>query len=125
MVQDRTKDTRGVEAREAEPIDGAVHSHERNRVHISDYAVVRHRLISHSQNPHPSKVEIIIALNFGRQPSATLAPFASDRRTICPYAARTNIGAARRVAATPANVRHSLACRSERITSILKLGLLI
>src|SRR5438552_1046073 len=67
MVQDRTKDTWGVEAREAEPIDGAVHSHERNRVHISDYAVVRHRLISHSQNPHPSKVEIIIALNFGRQ----------------------------------------------------------
>src|SRR5205814_3432008 len=28
---------------------GAVHSHERNRVHISDYAVVRHRLRSEEQ----------------------------------------------------------------------------
>lgn len=54
VVEQGGKDAWRIKAREAEPIDRALHADERNRPHVADDAVIFNRLITHSQRDAPS-----------------------------------------------------------------------
>ena len=45
VVQQRGKDAGGIEVRQAEPVDGAVHPDQRGRAHVADDAVILDGLV--------------------------------------------------------------------------------
>ena len=50
IVQQRSEDAGGIEARQTTPVDCAVHRNQRHRVHVSDNAVCFDWLIAHADN---------------------------------------------------------------------------
>src|SRR5215207_5219184 len=53
VVEDGRKNARGVEARQAEPVDRPVRSHEGRGVQVPDDPVVLYRLVGHSASSSP------------------------------------------------------------------------
>jgi hypothetical protein len=46
VVQDGGEDARGIKVRQAEPVDGAVHPHQRGRAQVADDAVMLDGLVA-------------------------------------------------------------------------------
>ena len=58
IVEERGEDARRVEARQAEPVDGAVGADERDRAQVADDAVVLDARIAHDVRDAPSVTSV-------------------------------------------------------------------
>ena len=70
IVEDSGEDAGRVKTRETEPVNRAVHAHERGGMHVADDAVVLNGLVSQVPTLRLLTFEIIIASKSGKNSSA-------------------------------------------------------